>query len=260
MPHEGELLHGVMFQQARGQALTSDDLGTELSFLHGLHLGALHSSACRDDPLRLSRRKPWAEERYFNSDIDLFLPKGDQGPLRQVFGDLHEQLRSRVSGSETGPIHLDLGYSNFHRHGDTLEMFDFDNCARGPFLLDIAAALYGSIFTVLRCQFVGDRSVFEPPKTHQALEQIWKPFWEGYQRGNDHFEFDPEALSLSLEVMYFRSVVHACRMQYGSNSAKVQELLLADIHHLLNRTPPCDSSSASHDRPATVVSRLRNGE
>lgn len=237
-PNGTELLHGIIFARAQGQPLSREDLGSELYYLHGLQLGSLHASARRDLPTRLSRRRPWAEERYFTSDIDLFIPEQDRGPLREVFQDMLERLNRRAAAEDTGPVHLDLGYSNFHRHQDGLDLFDFDNCARAPFVLDIAAALYGAVFTHLRCAFPGDRSVFEHPKAGENLERIWEPFAEGYRSGDGSLEIDSEALMTGLDLLYFRSVVHACRIQHGMNSRRVRELLDADIRNLLNRTPP----------------------
>jgi Ser/Thr protein kinase RdoA (MazF antagonist) len=237
-PDGHEVMHGIVFASAQGRPLSREDLGSELNYLHGLHLGSLHASARRDVATRLSRRKPWDEERYFVSDIDLYLPEQDRGPLREVFQDLRHRLDRQVAAEDIGPVHLDLGYSNFHRRGDRLDLFDFDNCARGPFVLDIAAALYGAVFTLLRLEFPGDRSVFEHPKAGQNLERIWEPFAEGYRSGSGSLEAAPQALTVGLEIMYFRSVVHAYRIQHGKDNAGVRELLDADIRNLLNRTPP----------------------
>ncbi len=77
-------------------------------------------------------------------------------------------------------MHFDLGYSNFFVDAGRLTIFDFDNCAASYFLGDIAAALYGSIFTLVRCEFRGDRSAFEHPKSSAILKQVLTPFREGY--------------------------------------------------------------------------------
>ncbi|MDA3874700.1 MAG: hypothetical protein PF795_12175 [Kiritimatiellae bacterium] len=39
-------------------------------------------------------------------------------------------------------------------------------------------------------------------------------------------------------MIYFRSVIHAQRIQHGMTDPWVRKLLDADVRNLLNRTPP----------------------
>jgi Ser/Thr protein kinase RdoA (MazF antagonist) len=233
-----ESFHGVIFEKAQGRPLESRDPGPKLYRLHGRQLGLLHVAAKRDSSPQLSQRKRWHDERYFTTDLHLYLPEAHRPALRKLAQSLSSQIENESRAEQYGPVHLDLGYSNFHLNDDSLDLFDFDNCARAPFALDAAAALYGSLFTLLHCAFPGDRSAFESPKTGQNLERMWGPFAEGYQSANTGWEEITKLLKICMELMYFRSVVHACRLQYGSTNPKVRGLLDADIRNLLNRTPP----------------------
>jgi Ser/Thr protein kinase RdoA (MazF antagonist) len=135
-------------------------------------------------------------------------------------------------------MHLDLGYSNFHRDGDQLHVFDFDNCALAPEVCDIAVALYGSLFNLLRCEYPGDRAAFDHPRTSQNLAEVLPPFRTGYESAHPWPVQVKEHLPLWMEFCYFRSVVHAFRMQHPVTNPRAQAALDKDIENLLSRQPP----------------------
>jgi hypothetical protein len=207
--------------------------------MHGRHLGKLHSLSKEFSRARLGRRKQWDQERYFTSDIGAYLPEKVQSPVRDAWEKLLARLNTANRAVDFfGPVHLDLGYSNVFINGNGLEIFDFDNCTNGFYTYDIAAALYSSIFNVLRCEFRGDRSAFENPKTGLNLELVWKPFREGYRSENIWIDDWNEQLGLWFEVMYLRSVVHAFRLCYSIGDFKVRALLDADIENILTGNLP----------------------
>jgi len=228
------VFHAVVFEKAAGRPLTKEDMVGGLYALHGRHLGRMHKLSKEFPRERLGRRKKWDEERYFTSDIGAYLPADVRKPVRDVW----EKLRALLNGLGTtrecfGPVHLDLGYSNFFINGDRLETFDFDNCTNGFYASDIAAALYSSVFNVLRCGFPGDRSAFENPKTGINLAMVWEPFREGYGSENVWKEDWDRQMGLWFQVMYLRSVVHAFRLQHRVTDTRARALLDADIENVL---------------------------
>lgn len=234
-----DLNHAVVFETAAGERLATENLSSKLYYLHGKHLGALHAFSRNASRRYLRRRKPWDEERYFTSDIEDFLPEEIRDPVRGAWKELRTALVTMPVTSEThGPVHLDLGYSNFFFNGNHLQIFDFDNCCRGFYACDIAVALYGSLFNLLRCEFPGDRSAFAHPRTSTNLEEVWQPFREGYQSENQWQEEWDGQFPLWFEFAYFRSVVHAFRMQHPVTNPRIKALLDIDVRNLLTRQPP----------------------
>lgn len=234
-----DLFHCVVFEKASGRPLTKTDLGPELYYLHGKYLGRIHRASKKYPQERLKERGKWDEERYFTTDIEDHLAKSAQGPIKEAVAEFQSKLNSISMTVETfGPVHMDLGYSNFYLNQNRLDIFDFDNCMNGYFVSDIAAALYSSVFNVLRCEFKGDRSVFESPKTEKNLEEVWKPFCEGYQSENRWVKDWNEQLDLCIRIMYLRSFVHAYRMQYPVKDSYTKRLLEADIENIIQRKVP----------------------
>lgn len=234
-----ELFHAVVFEKGAGRAVTKSDLSPRLSYLHGRQLGKLHAFSRRSPDSHLKCRTGWAKERYFTRDIADYLPVKVRSAVQNVWRELSSVLTLLPADPDTyGPVHLDLGYSNLLLNGERLELIDFDNCARGYYACDAALALYGSLFTSLRCEFSGDRSAFAHPGSSRNLEQIWQPFREGYLTENHWPEEWNRQMPLWFEAAYFRSVVHAFRMQAGVEEPRVQALLAADVENVLARRPP----------------------
>lgn len=229
----GTTCHGVAFEKAPGRPVERGDLSPALYRAHGRTLGTFHRAAAGFPTAWAASRRSWDEERYFGRDLFTYLPAEQREALGGVFARLRDRVNSAERSKQTfGPVHFDLGYSNFFVAGNQLAVFDFDNCTAGPFLGDIAAALYG----IVRCEFRGDRSAFEPPKSSAILREVLAPFREGYQSA---FDWPPdEHLQSWLDLRYFRSVVHALRVQSPVTNPNVRKALAADVDNLLTgRTP-----------------------
>lgn len=239
IPGTSETFHCVVFEKAIGRPLEKDDLGPDLYHRHGAALGAIHAASKGYPPARLNPRRKWDEERYFTTDIDRCLPEVARDPIRKTFAALKTEAKSHpASRAAFGPVHLDLGYSNFHVDGDRLEVFDFDNCTVGPLVGDLAAALYGSVFNRLRRAFPGDRAAFESPGSGENLGKVWGPFREGYSSKNHWLPEWEDQLPVWMEIMYFRAVQHACRLLLANADLAVEALLHADIRNLMSRMVP----------------------
>ncbi len=243
--------HAVVFGRAPGRSVTSKDLTPALYRLHGATLGSLHACVSASDvPFLMSRRTPWDEERYFTRDVSRYLPVKFREPVMQRFQELRGMvLKGFFSAQEHGPVHFDLGYSNFFLevtedddgmpcHGVRLCLFDFDNATPAPFIGDIAGALYSSIFIALRRQAAGDRRAFEPPLTGQTLEKVWAPFREGYQEHQKWPDLWNTQLPAWMEIHFLRAIVHAHRMLYPVSNPCTCDLLEKDIQNFLAGTPP----------------------
>jgi Ser/Thr protein kinase RdoA (MazF antagonist) len=238
--------HATVFESAEGRPVTREDLGAELYFLHGKCLGQLHTQSANTAGRFLTRRKRWDEERYFEADLENYIPDDARSAVRDIWRQLQAELHALPSDStQHGPVHLDLGYSNFHYDGERLRLYDFDNCAVGPHACDIAVALYGGLFTLLRCEFPGDRDAFDHPRTSQNLRDTLPAFRAGYESERPWREEWMAQLPLWFEFSYLRSVVHAFRMQHPVTNPQVKAALDKDIGNLLRRRPPIRFESAA---------------
>lgn len=235
-PELPESCHGVLIEKAPGRALARDDLTPDLYYLHGKHLGRLHVIARKQMPL--VGRKRWDEERYFTTDLDSYIRKEVRHQVSQAWLELRAGLLAMPCHPDFYlPCHLDLGYSNLFTEGGRLWSFDFDNCAMASCAADIAFALYGSLFTLLRCEFHGDRSPFAHPGSSENLAKVWKPFYEGYRSESPWREEWFEQLPAWFDCAYFRSVIHAFRVQHLVTNPAVQAALDVDIRNILERNP-----------------------
>lgn len=236
---EDEILYATLFKKAPGQTPNHSHLTPSLYHAHGALLGRLHASNIRAAATSLNSRKIWYQERYFTTDIESCVPLDKRTPLREILeADLSIVHTWPNTVESYGPIHADLGYSNFHIHAHGLTVYDFDNCTLGPLIMDIAAALYGSIFTAARRQIAGDRSAFEHPQSSRNLEAVRRPFKEGYQSFHPWQDAWEEQLSVCLRILYFRAVLHACRLFKYHENPEQHPALKADIDNLLHQKIP----------------------
>ncbi len=192
---------------------------------------------------RLAARKAWFEERYFTGDIEAYIPEEFRAAMRGRFA----RLRERVGAETDGPVHYDLGYSNFFVDGESLWAFDFDMCAEGPFIGDIAAALYSSIFIALRCELPGDRSAFERPGSDRILAKVLPAFRRGYESLLPWPCEDREQLQLWFDILYFRAVVHTWRILSPIMKDDLRKALVADVENVVSgNTPVAVGSGSAH--------------
>ena len=227
----GDALYTVaVFERAKGKPVESGDLNSDLFFRHGEVLGSIHAVQ-----FPLVGRKPWHLERYFGPDIEEYVPAEWRGMVRNRCRALLRE--GRATTGPAGPLHFDLSYSNLFLDGGRLTVFDFDNCAWGPLVADVAAALYGSIFTAQRRPSGGDRTCFAHPQTSTNLESVWAPFVDGYRsQGNWPKEWGDQ-LPTWFQILYLRSVVYAFRI-HGRQDSPVADILAQDLAHLAAGTMP----------------------
>jgi hypothetical protein len=239
LPGPDEVSHVAVFAKAAGRPPEKKDLTPRLYWLHGQHLGRLHGLSRRSPAGVLAGRKRWADERFFTADIPAYLPEAAQQAALDRFQFIRTQLTSSPATPDSvGPVHLDLGYSNFFLDGERLELFDFDNSTVAPFAADIAAALYSSVWHWLRRDFPGDRSAFEHPKSGQILERVWAPFRAGYLTESPWPDTWNATMPWWFQALFLRNVVHAFRMQHPITNPRIQAALDADLDHIRAGTIP----------------------
>lgn len=145
----GRDLFAVLFRKAPGIRLPDNGYRyregvpiDEYFTNYGKTLGMLHRlSKSYTVPVNGTRRPDWIQTMR-DEWIPSYLP-AEKAALRRVLLELCGQALSLPQNRETyGLLHADFGDGNFtidYANGD-ITVFDFDDCAYGPFLYDLADA------------------------------------------------------------------------------------------------------------------------
>lgn len=163
----------VLFTVAPGNKVPYPDyLGnTKLYELFGALTGNMHHLSMSYHP-KGKPRHLWRENFYLNH-VSTYIPQSKTG-IHEAHKILMHALESLVlSAGEQGLIHGDLNVGNMHLDGDTLTLFDFDECQMSAYVEDIAIALYYTVFVY------GDDDV----KERDAMGKTFmKHFLKGYRQ------------------------------------------------------------------------------
>ncbi|MCY3834414.1 MAG: phosphotransferase [Chloroflexi bacterium] len=166
-PHKAR---AVLFQFIDGESKTARDLTLKDVQRIGEYLGKLHREGQRDLPAGFGRtRLDW--NGLFGDDSPYASPQErDQlsAAQRAVYAEVANRLRQRLSALASEPnsmglIHADLLAKNIVFVEDAIAALDFEYCAWGFFLYDLAPLLW---------QLKGDRAA-DYPELQDAL-------WRGY--------------------------------------------------------------------------------
>jgi Ser/Thr protein kinase RdoA (MazF antagonist) len=139
---EGEWL-AVAFTRAEGilsEELSLDELGERQFQLLGRSIGKMHTSARSYVPSGDVNYPQWETGGNLFNHLLLNEPW-----LREKQSQLLEQIRSLPKPAEAyGLVHCDLHFGNFFVDipGEKITLIDFDDCAYGWFVMDIAVLLF----------------------------------------------------------------------------------------------------------------------
>jgi Ser/Thr protein kinase RdoA (MazF antagonist) len=139
---QGGFFLAAAFEWAPGETHQELVWSPELLHEYGVQLGRMHHLARTYQPGNPAWKRPeWHDP--INLEIDRFLPEEDD-QIRKIYHDLKDYLKSLpVNEAGYGMIHQDPHPGNFHvDEGDEITFFDFDDCAYGYFVNDIALVLF----------------------------------------------------------------------------------------------------------------------
>lgn len=233
---QNDSLHCVIFEKSSGRPITNTEINRGLYFLHGASTGKLHRLAMEFKPSIEFQRFGWDENRLFKIDPYEYLPNGTKERIVDLIPRLLAEANAIKKGKESyGLIHTDLNYNNFFIDGNHLSLFDFDNCSYGYFAFDISTSLYNSIFTYHRNAKGHDHSEFVSPKVDHNLEEVWEPFWCGYQSENNIDEEWRQQIGLFFEIIHLKEFVHAYRHKIPYRNGSLTKIFEEKEMQILNR-------------------------
>ena len=138
----GGFFLAAAFERAPGEMYRDLDWPPDLIQEYGKQLGRMHQLATTYWPGNPEWKRPdWYDP--INLEIDRFLPPEDH-QIREIYQDLKKYLHALPVVPESyGMIHQDPHPGNFHvdKEGQ-ITFFDFDDCAYGWFVNDIALVLF----------------------------------------------------------------------------------------------------------------------
>lgn len=164
------IAHAALFEYIDGESKQARDLSPHDVYQIGAFLGALHTDAQPNAASDFDRpRLDW--EGLFGEDSPYAVPSASalvsaeqRGVLQEVAQRLREPLLQLASRSEAaGLIHADLLAKNIVFRADSIVALDFEYCAWGLFLYDLAPLLW---------QLKGERA----GDYHLLEEAVWRGY------------------------------------------------------------------------------------
>ncbi|WML48184.1 phosphotransferase [Neobacillus sp. PS3-34] len=169
---KGQEWFAVIFEKAKGKPLDVTDKNIwnkGLFYNWGKLMGEMHKQSTNSSLLtNLSNRPSWSEK---NPDVLGLFPRISSEIIRNRYGSLLEQLKefSPLPGL-FGLIHNDFHQDNFFVDGQTITVFDFDDCSYHWYAYDMAVSFYHAFWQV---------TSFTPEYTDFS-EVFWHYFLTGY--------------------------------------------------------------------------------
>ncbi len=180
----------VCFEWAQGQIVTKEDFSADLFQTWGQTIGIMHRLTKDYNPsLETIGRIQWHEDEY----LDRSLIPSEQTKVFERFDALIRYFKKKPKSRDSfGLIHQDIHKDNLFLNDRHLTVLDFDDCAYGFFIFDIANAL--------------GFSIWERPDTmtnREFAEFYLKHFMSGYERENQLGETWVEDLEKALKLFEF---------------------------------------------------------
>lgn len=130
--------HAVVFKAMEGLQLEIEDLDDHQFEQWGAALGKLHAALEHYGEPDVCARKTWKDSLEF---IRVSLPEGKSAVLSE-FEQIASSLQALPKTHDNyGLIHSDFELDNLYWHDQTIGIGDFDDCAYGWYIMDIAFAL-----------------------------------------------------------------------------------------------------------------------
>ena len=141
---QGGRFLATAFTYAPGRPPNMDDLTSERRRAYGRLIGRMHALTKDYTPANPTwRRGSWPA--VFEAEIRALL-SGDDEAILDRYLRLTERIERRPCDRDGyGLIHFDAHGGNLHLDGDTVTLFDFDDCVYNWFVADIAIVLFYAI-------------------------------------------------------------------------------------------------------------------
>jgi Ser/Thr protein kinase RdoA (MazF antagonist) len=167
---QGEHFLATAFVKARGGHPKRADWTPSFFEAYGAMMGRMHALSRRYEPDPSTWRPEWDDPTMMYAD--LFLPPSEASALEK-YRALVQHLRALSREADSyGLIHQDAHTGNlFVDEAGNITLFDFDDCVYGPFIYDIAMALFYIV-------------PFDLSGASNMAGEFMPHFLRGYQREN----------------------------------------------------------------------------
>ena len=171
--HDGIIYSIVVFEKAPGGKVdlkNPEEWNEQFWETMGGVMGDLHQASVQYNNLKPKFRRPmYYEDEYIDLAAQIF-SKNDAIIIKKV-DDLLQQFEQLPKDPDAfGVIHTDLHTDNFHKDGNDMIIFDWDDSYYFFFTYDLAAAFHETIW---------DNPL---DKRQQFADRFIPAFWKGYSR------------------------------------------------------------------------------
>ncbi|WNS76966.1 phosphotransferase [Bacillus sp. DTU_2020_1000418_1_SI_GHA_SEK_038] len=159
--NDESVFFGSLFSKASGEPVKMKDnsINKDLFSAWGKQIGKMHSATKNYMPSPLIKKRPhWYEDELL--DIEKHFPTTETTAIQNAI-DLLEQIKTLpIESDNYALIHTDIHAGNFFYDGNSIHVFDFDDCCYHWLVSDIAIPLYYSCLSSFTTDEVNEREEF----------------------------------------------------------------------------------------------------
>lgn len=141
---QGDVFLATAFEKAPGAPIQPEAWNGDFFERYGHLIGRMHALSRDYRPPKPSWRRPaWNDQLLL--DLEPWIPATE--PLvKQKWAELQAYLETLPTDANSyGLVHQDAHAGNFYVDGDTITLFDFDDCTYGWYAYDIAIVLFYAV-------------------------------------------------------------------------------------------------------------------
>jgi amicoumacin kinase len=180
---DGSFFYACLFSKVPGHPvkIKSEEFNEQLFYAWGKEIGKMHAVTKDYQPShKLSLRPTWEDEELL--DIATYVP--NENEIIKNTKLLINQLKALTKNKDNfGLIHSDIHSGNFFYDGESIHVFDFDDCSYHWYASDIAIPLYYSLFYGYKSASKSEQEQFSKKflthfikgyEKHHSLPKGWK--------------------------------------------------------------------------------------
>jgi amicoumacin kinase len=180
---DGSFFYACLFSKVPGNPvkIKSEEFNEQLFYAWGKEIGKLHAVTKDYQPsYEIPLRPTWEDEELLN--IADYVP--NENEIIKNTKLLINQLKALPKNNDNfGLIHSDIHSGNFFYDGESIHVFDFDDCSYHWYASDIAIPLYYSIFYGYKSAGKSEQEQFSKKflthfikgyEQHNSLPEGWK--------------------------------------------------------------------------------------
>ncbi|MBY0144683.1 phosphotransferase enzyme family protein [Neobacillus niacini] len=180
---DGSFFYGCLYSKVPGNPvkISSEEFNEQLFYAWGKATGQMHCVTKNYKPSKEAKLRPsWEDEELL--DIETYVPNEEK--IIKNSNLLINELKLLPKNKDNfGLIHSDIHSGNFFYDGESIHVFDFDDCSYHWYASDIAIPLYYSIMYGYHSASERERVQFahkfltyfvEGYEQHTSLPEGWK--------------------------------------------------------------------------------------